>query len=122
MHPVRAALAGQLLQQVDGLAGDGVGAGEQHLELVDDRHDPGHRRVAGQVGELRDAVPLEDGRPPVQLPAQLPQHGQAVFRSLSMPTTRACGNQDGSRSVGTNSVKLTPSLKSSSQSWSWSGA
>ena len=43
---VRAALAGQLLQQVGGFPGERVVAGEQHVELVDDGDDPGQRRVA----------------------------------------------------------------------------
>ncbi|RAO37793.1 hypothetical protein ONO86_04477 [Micromonospora noduli] len=42
-------------------------------------------------------------------------------RSDSMPTARACGSQDGSRPVGTNSVKLTPSLKSSRYSCNSAG-
>ncbi len=52
---LRAAPPGQVLQQVDGLAGDRVPAGQQHLELVDHRDDPRPvpvRVLGAQLGEL----------------------------------------------------------------------
>jgi hypothetical protein len=46
---VRASLAGQFFQEGGGFAGEVVVVVEQHLELVDHRHDPGHGGV--RVGE-----------------------------------------------------------------------
>ena len=110
---VRAALAGQLLQQVDGLAGQRVVAGEQHVELVDDRHDAGQRAVPGRSASL--VTPCRFSAPARRCASRRSSRSTArpYSRSDSMPTARACGSQDGSRPVGTNSVKLTPSLKSS---------
>ncbi len=54
MDAARAALPSrQRLEQADRLGGGAVGAGQQHLELVDHTDDPGQRLALAQVGEPR---------------------------------------------------------------------
>ena len=79
MDALRAAAPGQVLQQRGGLGGGRAPAGQQHLELVDHRDDPGPvpvRILGAQLGQGGHLVPLGRRRAVLQDRSEVAQQRQ----------------------------------------------
>ena len=94
-RPLRASDSSSVTASVGGA----VGAGQQHLELVDHADDPRQRLALAQIGEPGDAGLLVGDRAAAHLGVELAQHGQAVL-PVGLDTDRAGVRQPGAVALG----------------------